>query len=98
MKVIKSKMMQFSGRVACISEKRNAYRPRGGNLKERGNLEDPNAEGRVILTSMFRKYGVRPWTGFIWLRIGPMVDRCKHGNETSGSMICGEFHDGLRNF
>jgi hypothetical protein len=67
-----------------------------GNLKERDNLKDPSAVGMVILKLMFRKYGVRARTGFVWLRKGQMADRCKRGNEPSGSMICGEFRDWLR--
>jgi hypothetical protein len=50
-----------------IGEK-NCIQVSWGNLKKRDNLEDPGAGGRVILKSMFRKYGVRAGTGFIWLR------------------------------
>jgi hypothetical protein len=39
------------------------------------------------------KQGGKAWTGFIWLRIGPVAGSCEHGNETSGSIKCGEFLD-----
>jgi hypothetical protein len=31
---------------------------------------DISTGGRIILSLMLQKQGVRPWIGFIWLRIG----------------------------
>jgi hypothetical protein len=42
----------------------------GGNLRERDHLEDPDVDGRIILTWIFRKWDGEAWTGLIWLRIG----------------------------
>jgi len=56
-------------------------------------LEDPSADGRIILKYIFRKWGVWAWTGLIWLRIGTCSGICKSGNEPSGSIKCGEFLD-----
>ena len=33
-------------------------------------MEDPGAEGRIILIRIFRKWDVGVWTGSSWLRIG----------------------------
>jgi len=33
-----------------------------GKVKERGHLEDPNADGRIILKWIFKKWDVA-WTG-----------------------------------
>jgi len=33
-------------------------------------LGDPGIDGKIILRWIFRKWYVRAWTGFIWLRIG----------------------------
>jgi len=41
-----------------------------GNLRERDHLEDPGADGRIILRWVFRKWDVGVWTGLSWLRIG----------------------------
>jgi len=41
-----------------------------GNLRERGQLEDPGVDGRIILRWVFSKSNVRAWTGSIWFRIG----------------------------
>ena len=39
-------------------------------MRERGHLEDPGVDGRIILRWIFRKWDVRVWTGSSWLRIG----------------------------
>jgi len=39
-----------------------------GNLREREHLED--ADGRIILKCIFRKWDVGVWTGSSWLMIG----------------------------
>jgi hypothetical protein len=51
------------------------------NLKGRDHLEDLSIDGSVILKCVLKKYGVRMWTGFIWLRIGSSADSCEHDNE-----------------
>jgi hypothetical protein len=38
------------------------------------------------------------WTGFIWLRIGPVEGSCEYGNEPSGSMKCWEIFEWLHNW
>jgi hypothetical protein len=38
--------------------------------KERGHLGDLNIDGRIILKWLIKKYVVRMWTDFMWLRIG----------------------------
>jgi len=34
-----------------------------GNLRNRDDLEDPGIDRRIILSWIFRKWGVREWTG-----------------------------------
>ena len=53
-----------------MGESRGIYRVLVGNLNERDYLGDPGVDGRVILRWIFRKWDVRAWSGFIWLRIG----------------------------
>jgi len=69
--VIKSRM-SWAGHVARMEERRGeAYTGfLWGNLRERRRLEDPGVDGRIILRWIFRKWGVREWTGSSWLRIG----------------------------
>ena len=47
-----------------------------GNLRERDHLEEPGADGRVILRCIFKKWDWEARTGLIWLRI------CKGGGHS----------------
>jgi hypothetical protein len=41
-----------------------------GNLRERGRLEDPDMDGKILLRWIFMKWDRGVWPGLIWLRIG----------------------------
>jgi hypothetical protein len=56
------------------------------NPRKRGNLEDSNLNGRIILYYILRKYDGGVWTGFIWLRIGTVAGCCEHVTEHSDSI------------
>ena len=64
-RVIKLRRMRLAGHVARMGKRRGVYR---GNLRERGHLEDPGLDGRIILRWIFRKWDVGAWTGLSWLR------------------------------
>jgi hypothetical protein len=62
--------MRWVGHVACIGDTAGVYKVLvGGNLTERGHLEDPVVDRRIILRWIFGKWD-RVWTGSSWLRIG----------------------------
>jgi len=42
----------------------------GENMRERDHWGDPEADGRIILRWIFRKWDVKVRTGSSWLRIG----------------------------
>jgi hypothetical protein len=48
-RVIKSRRMRWPGHVARMGESKCAYRVWWGKLRERGHLEDPGLDGRIIL-------------------------------------------------
>jgi len=64
-----------------------------GNPRERDHLEDPGADGRIILRWIFRKWV--GWHGLDWSvsGYGWVAGTCKRGNEPPGSIKCGEFLD-----
>jgi hypothetical protein len=39
-------------------------------MSERNHLEDPDVDGRIILSQIFRKWNVRAWNRLICVRIG----------------------------
>ena len=61
---------EIGGACSTMGERRGVYRVLVGKPEERENLEDPGADGRIILRWIFRKWDVGAWTGSIWLRIG----------------------------
>jgi hypothetical protein len=70
-RVIKSRMMRWSGHVARMAEIRNAYKIVIGKREgKRDHAEDLGVDGRIILECLLGKYGGNVLTGFIWLRIG----------------------------
>jgi hypothetical protein len=53
--VIKLRRMRWAGHVACMGDRRGAYRVLVGDLRERDHLEDLGIDGRIILTWIFKK-------------------------------------------
>jgi hypothetical protein len=52
-----------------MGERRGVYRVLVEKLRERGHLEDPGVDRRIILRWIFRKWDVGVWTGSSWLTI-----------------------------
>jgi hypothetical protein len=52
-----------------MGERSGVYRVLVGKPEERGRLEDPGVDGRIILRLIFKKWD-GACTGLIWLRIG----------------------------
>jgi len=67
--VIKSWKIRFAGHVARRGGMRNPYAV-SVNLKVRDHLGEVGVDGRIIFKRLLRKWGVRVWTTFSWLRIG----------------------------
>ena len=64
-----------------------------GNLRERDHFEDPGVDGRIILNG---SSGSGVWGHGLHRSgsgQGQMAGICDCGNETSGSIKCGEFLD-----
>jgi len=58
------------------------------NLRDRDHWGDPDADGRIILRWIFRKWEGVVGTGWSWLRIGTGGG---HGDELSDSKNAGNF-------
>jgi hypothetical protein len=46
--------MEWVGRVACMGEKRNAYRILVGIPEEKDSLQDKGVDGKIILRCVFK--------------------------------------------
>jgi hypothetical protein len=53
-------------------------------------VKDLGVEEKIILEWILNKYGNTVCTVFIWRRAKLTAVSCESGNETSGSMKCGE--------
>jgi len=62
-------------------------------MRERGHLEDPDADGRIILRWIFRKWDVGHGLDRAGSEQGKFAGTYKCGNEPSGSVNCGDFLD-----
>jgi hypothetical protein len=58
-RVIKSRRMRWAGHVVRMGERRGVYGVLWGNMRERGYLEGPGLDGRIILRWIFKKWDVR---------------------------------------
>ena len=70
MRVVKSRKMRWAGHVARMREGRGVTGFWWGNLRERDHWGGPDADGRIILRWIFRKWAEVVRTGWSWLRIG----------------------------
>jgi hypothetical protein len=55
-RAIKSRRMRWAGHVACMEEKRDAYRVLVGKPEGKGPLERPRLDGRIIARLIFTKW------------------------------------------
>jgi len=67
-RVVKSRRMRWMGDVARMGEGCTGFW--WGNLRERDHWGDPDADGRIILRWIFRKWEGVLRTGWSWHRIG----------------------------
>ena len=89
-RVVKSRRMRWAGRVVRMGEGRGVYRLWWGNLRERDHLGDPDADGRIILRWIFRKWEGVVGTEWSWLRIGTGDGHLWVRWWTFGFQKCGE--------
>jgi hypothetical protein len=71
--VIKSRRTRRAGRVVHTGRGEAYTGFRRGNLKERDHLGEPDVDGTLILSWIFKKWDVGIWTGLSWLRIGAVA-------------------------
>jgi hypothetical protein len=62
--------MRWAGHEACTGRRRGVYRVMVGKPEGKRPVGIPRRNVRIILRWIFRKWGVKEWTGSSWLRIG----------------------------
>ena len=69
-RVVKSRRMRWAGHVARMVEGREVHRVLVRKPEGKNHWEGPDADGRIILRWIFRKWEGVVRTGWSWLRIG----------------------------
>jgi hypothetical protein len=69
-RVIKSRRMRWAGHVACMGDKRGAYRVLMGKPEEKRPLGRPRRRWEDDIKMDIQELGCGAWTGLIWLGIG----------------------------
>jgi len=69
-RVVKSRRMRCAGHVARMVAGSGVHRVLVGKLEGKRPLGDPDADGRIILRWILRKWEGLVGTGWSWLRIG----------------------------
>jgi hypothetical protein len=62
--------MRWAGHVERNGEDTDVYRVLVGKSQEKRQLGRPDVDGRIIISRIFKKWGLGLWTGSSWLRIG----------------------------
>jgi hypothetical protein len=68
--VIKSRRLRWAGYVACMGERKGAYRALVGKPEETRPLGRPRRRWEDNIKMDLREVGWGAWTESIWLRIG----------------------------
>jgi hypothetical protein len=91
-RVIKSRRIRWAGHIARMGEKRGVYRVLVGKPVGKRPLGRPRRrwENNIKMNLQEVVCGGMEW---IELAQGQMTDTCACGNESSGSIKCGEFLD-----
>jgi hypothetical protein len=88
--MIKSRRMIWTRHVACMAEKRNAYRNLVGKPEGRRPLGRPRCGWEDNIKMDLRDVG---WGGMDWIDLAQdrtSGESYEHGNELSGSIKCWE--------
>jgi hypothetical protein len=91
-RVIRSRRLRWAGHVACMGQKRQAYRVLVGRPEGRRALGRPRSrwEDNIKMELQKNARERKDWVDLAQDR-GQMADSCECGNEASGSIKCREF-------
>ena len=67
--MIKSRRLRWAGHVACVGDRRYAYRVLVETSYRNNHLQDLDIVGRKMLKWVLKKWGGEAWIGLIWTEI-----------------------------